>query len=474
QNRATATVVDSQNNMLANTTVNWSVTGSAGLTSGTSTTNSSGQATITFTDTQAETVTLTAKAGGSDAGQSKTSSFVTDTATARVSTLTINTDGSVANGTAQNSATATVVDSQNNVLADTTVNWTVTGSAGLTSGTSTTNSSGQATITFTDTKAETVTLTAKAGGSDAGQSKTSSFVADTATARVSTLTIDPDGSPADGVTSNMATATVTDVNNNPVAGVTINWSRNKNTVMFSAISGVSDVNGKISVTFTDTVPESVNITASIPGVGGMTKTSTFVGPPKIVLVNSGGSPVADGVTSAGVTATVTSASGSPMSGVIVRWSVDSNTVKLSASSGVTDSSGQVMLTYTDTVAEHVTITATLDGGISKTAGMTFVADFRTATIASYTVDPDGSPADGVTDNGASVVIKDTFGNPVSGVGVSWSASFATLSSHSNSTDQNGRAAITFTSTTAGSKNILVTLFNGQTVTLPSYFVAVSP
>ncbi|EFE05639.1 Ig-like domain-containing protein, partial [Citrobacter youngae] len=202
----------------------WTVTGSAGLTSGTSTTNGSGQAVMTFTDTKAETVTLTAKAGGADAGQSKTSSFVADTATAHVSTLTIDTDGSVANGTAQNSATATVVDSQNNILANTTVNWTVTGSAGLTSGTSTTNGSGQAVMTFTDTKAETVTLTAKAGGADAGQSKTSSFVADTATAHVSTLTIDTDGSVANGTAQNSATATVVDSQNNILANTTVNWT----------------------------------------------------------------------------------------------------------------------------------------------------------------------------------------------------------------------------------------------------------
>jgi adhesin/invasin len=230
---------------------------------------------MAFTDTKAETVTLTARAGGTDAGQSKTSSFVADTTTAHVSMLTIDTDGSVANGTAKNSATATVVDSQNNILPNTTVNWTVTGSAGLTSGTSTTNGSGQAVMAFTDTKAETVTLTARAGGTDAGQSKTSSFVAPAPASVVVTIT--KDGSVADGTTANTAQALVKDALGNPLSDVVVNWSVNKNAEV-SGSQSTTDSNGIAIISIVDMTAETAAVKATVNSLSNSANT-TFVGMP---------------------------------------------------------------------------------------------------------------------------------------------------------------------------------------------------
>ncbi|TBM32978.1 Ig-like domain-containing protein, partial [Hafnia paralvei] len=65
----------------------------------------------------------------------------------------------VANGTATNQATATVVDANGNPLSGVEVTWSQDGSAQL--GTSPkTDANGQATVTFTDTKAQTVNITA--------------------------------------------------------------------------------------------------------------------------------------------------------------------------------------------------------------------------------------------------------------------------------------------------------------------------
>ncbi|WP_423732529.1 Ig-like domain-containing protein [Hafnia paralvei] len=474
QNSATATVVDSGNNILANTTVNWIVTGSAGLTSGTSTTNSSGQAVMTFTDTKAETVTLTAKAGSSDTGQSKPSTFVADAATAHVSTLTIDTDGSAANGTAQNSATATVVDSGNNILANTTVNWIVTGSAGLTSGTSTTNSSGQAVMTFTDTKAETVTLTAKAGSSDTGQSKPSTFVADAATAHVSTLTIDTDGSAANGTAQNSATATVVDSGNNILANTTVNW-----TVTGSAglTSGTSTTNssGQAVMTFTDTKAETVTLTAKAGSSDtGQSKPSTFVADAATAHVSTltidTDDSAANGTAQNSATATVVDSGNNILANTTVNWTV-TGSAGLTSGTSTTNGSGQAVMTFTDTKAETVTLTAkagSSDTGQSKPS--TFVADAATAHVSMLTIDTDGSPADGTSQNKATVTVVDANNNPLPGQDVTWSQDGSAVMGTSAKTDNNGQTIVTFTDVNAETVNITATV-NGSSQSKPSTFIA---
>ncbi|MCX0221951.1 Ig-like domain-containing protein, partial [Escherichia coli] len=98
---------------------------------------------------------------------------------------------------------------------------------------------------------------------------------DAATAVISTLTIDTDGSAANGSAANTATATVLDANNNPVSGAVVTWSADKGTVRFGT-QGTTDANGHVSVTFTDTVAETAQITATLGG-SSQTEPSKFVG-----------------------------------------------------------------------------------------------------------------------------------------------------------------------------------------------------
>ncbi|TBM33061.1 Ig-like domain-containing protein, partial [Hafnia paralvei] len=65
----------------------------------------------------------------------------------------------VANGTATNQATATVVDANGNPLSGVEVIWSQDGSA-LLGASPKTDATGQTTVTFTDTKAQTVNITA--------------------------------------------------------------------------------------------------------------------------------------------------------------------------------------------------------------------------------------------------------------------------------------------------------------------------
>ena len=468
-NTATATVLDANNNPVAGAAVVWSADkgtvnfGTQGMT------DANGHVSVTFTDTVAETAQITATLGSSS--QTEPSKFVADAATAVVSTLVINQDGSVANGSAANTATATVLDANNNPVAGAEVVWSADKGTVRFGTQGTTDANGHVSVTFTDTVAETAQITATLGGSS--QTEPSKFVADATTAVVSTLIINQDGSVANGSAANTATATVLDANNNPVAGAAVVWSADKGTVNFGT-QGTTDANGHVSVTFTDTVAETAQITATLGG-SSQTEPSKFVGDAAtatLTLLPDHSGSIADGIATNGVTAMVVDALNNPIAGAIVTWTVDKSTAKLSVSSGVTDSSGKTSLTYTDTVAEHVEITATLENGSSKVQGSTFVADASTARIGSIVIDPDNSPANGASKNGVAVTVVDANGNPVGGLRVALSASSNTVefSSKFTSTNQSGVASATFTDTVAETISVTAGLDNGSAKSQNSHFV----
>ncbi|MEX9897272.1 invasin domain 3-containing protein, partial [Providencia rettgeri] len=158
----TAQVVDGNGNPVteAGMTVNWSQDKGEDVTlPATSTTNASGEATITLTSTTKAVadITVNAKVGTTAAVDAdKTVSFTYDISTAKVSTVTLNDDtqSKVANGTDTFTYTAQVVDGNGNPVteAGVTVNWSQDKGEDVTlPATSTTNDSGEATITLTST-----------------------------------------------------------------------------------------------------------------------------------------------------------------------------------------------------------------------------------------------------------------------------------------------------------------------------------
>ncbi len=418
QNHATATVTDSGNNILANTVVTWSITGSAGLTSVSSTTNASGQAKMTFTDTHAETVTLTAKSGGTDNGQSKTSSFVANAATAHVSSLTIDDDNHTANGTAQNRATATVTDANGNIISGSTVDWNVGGSATLSATTSQSDANGKAIVSLTDVVAETVNLSARVG-STAEKTQATTFIADAATAHVSALTIDKDGSVADGVAQNHATATVTDSGNNILANTVVTWSITGSAGLTS-VSSTTNASGQAEMTFTDTHAETVTLTAKSGGAdNGQSKTSSFVANTATAHVSSltidDDNHTANGTAQNSATATVTDANGNIVSGSTVDWNVGGNAT-LSATTSQSDANGKAIVSLTDVVAETVNLSARVGNTmpqVQKTT-FTFIVDHLTMTML---VDGHGGLGSS-TPNVVKVTAYDVNNDPMPGVALS--------------------------------------------------------
>ncbi|EHM40016.1 Ig-like domain-containing protein, partial [Hafnia alvei] len=226
----------------------------------------------------------------------KPSTFVGDSGSAKISALTV-TSGAVANGTATNQATATVVDANGNPLSGVEVTWSQDGSALLGSSPKT-DANGQTTVTFTDTKAQTVNITATVNNSS--RSKPSTFIVDI-TAAVVVLNV-RSSAVSDGNASVQVTATVKDKDGNALPNFTLNWSVTDPYSNISSTQSVTDANGNAVVTVTNSsyIDKDVIVTAT-SAAADATNTAHFGSPlqgGRIVFVPfSNGSPIT--TTSAG-------------------------------------------------------------------------------------------------------------------------------------------------------------------------------
>lgn len=391
-NVAQITVTDANGNILSGQAVIWKSNKSTVTFGQSAVTDSSGKTTVSYTDTVAESLTLTASLAN---GNSANADSVFVTGTAILKDLTV-TSGAVASGTDTNTATVTVTDVSGNIISGEAVAFSVTGSAKLAAKKVNTDSSGKATVALTDTVAETVQVTAKLSGSTS-MTKDSRFVPDLDNA-VLTVTATT-GARADGKDTDAATITLKDSSGKALADQVITLSAS-GSAKLSTPTGTTDSNGQVQVTLTDTVAETVTITAALSNGKTESAQAAFITYVVTTLTTSATSVKADGSTAATLTAMVKDNSGTIVSDVPVSFSV-TGSATLSAATANTNGSGQAQVTLTDSTGETVTVTAKAKDNNSdsgKTQNVTFVASSITGVAAqgtSYVFSPDsGFPKTG--------------------------------------------------------------------------------
>jgi len=441
--------VTSDGTAARNAAILWSVSGTGKLSATSGVTDGNGDATVAITDGTAEQVTVSATSGSIT--RSVPSNFIKSVSSLN---LKLTDNNSKADGSDADSGQVTVRDANGNVMSGVQVSWSVDHSARIVRSDAVTDASGHASIDYTDTKAESVKLTASASGKT--ESKDSAFVA-TAAANTISVTMTTDNAQADGVTSNVARATVKDSTGKALSGVTVNWATTGSAKLSTGAS-VTDGNGNATVNLTDTVAESgLTVTATAGDATGTT-TTTFVGVQQNIAVEmtTDNSP-ADGVTPNVARATVTDSNGKALSGVTVNWAT-TGSAKLAATSSVTDGSGVATVNLTDTVAESgVSVTATTDNAKGSTT-TTFKGIQQNIAVEMTT---DNSPADGATPNVARATVTDSNGKALPNVTVNWTTTgSAKLAAASSVTDANGNASVNLTDTVAES-NLTVTATAGS-------------
>ncbi|MGP3593338.1 Ig-like domain-containing protein [Vagococcus sp. WN89Y] len=469
-NRVKATVKDANGNVLSAMQVNFSADNGAVIAPA-GTTDAKGEVIMTLTSVKAGQSTVTASINGSR--QHLKVNFVADNSTAQIisGALVVVQDHAKADGSATDSVKATVTDANGNRVPGQVVSFSADNGATIVAQ-GTTDDKGETTVTLTSTKAGQITVTASINGSS--QRQAVNFVADNSTSQIASgdLVVVKDNAKASGSDTNSVKATVTDAHGNVLAGQQVSFSADNGAVI--AASGTTDASGEVTMMLTSTKAGQSNVTASING-SSQRQTVTFIADSATAQIIGGNLKVvtdnakADGRATNRVKATVTDAHGNLVPGIEVSFTADNGATI--AAKGTTDAQGDVTVSLTSIQAGQSRVTASINGS-SQRQNVTFIPDNSTAQIVSgnLTVVRDNAKANSVDINSVQATVTDAFGNIIPGMTVNFSADNGATIASSATTDAQGEASVSLTSTKAGQSTVTASI-NGSSQRQNVTFVA---
>ena len=446
-------VTDANGNTLAGQTVSVLADNSA-TTAPTVITEPDGMVEISVTSQTAGTSAVTASINNSSLSQSV--KFIADVSTAQIAMLEVTQDNAVADGAMANTLQVKVTDAFGNALSGQTVS-VLAGNGATVAPTVITEPDGTAEIPVTSQTAGVSAVTATINNSS--QSRNVTFVADVRTAQIADLVVIKDGSEADGATANTLRARVTDAFGNALAGQTVSvLAGNGATVAPTVITGQD---GTVEISVTSQTAGVSAVTATINN-SSQSRNVMFIADVRTAqiadLVVIKDDSVADGSTANTLRARVTDAFGNMLAGQTVSVLADNGAT--TAPTVITEPDGTVELSVTSQTAGTSAVTASINNS-SQSRNVTFIADVRTAQIASLVVIKDGSEADGATANTLRARVTDAFGNALAGQTVSVSAGNSATVAPAVITEPDGTVEISVTSQTAGVSAVTATINNSS-------------
>ncbi len=452
------------NNLLAaGVQVTFALTGSATATSLTVVTDANGLAQIDITNTIAQTVQVTATVDTDNNVTTPEVAVVNGSPASVVFSVdNTNPDGNnanttiaaispiVADGTATSTVTVTLADANGNLLTagGATIVLATTGSA-VQVGAVTDNLDGTYTATFSNTLAETVTITGTVNGQAILDDATIEFTSDNANpdpTNVNTTIAATSPVVADGTAISTVTVTLADANGNllTAGGATIDITSNSTTATLVG-SIVDNTDGTYTATYSNTVAEDVIFSATVNTVaittGDPTVTytpdNTNPDPTNVNTTITATSPVvADGTAISTLTVTLADANGNALTagGATVGITSDSTTAT-QVGTVIDNGDGTYTAFFSNTVAEDVIFSATVNT-VAITTGdptVTYTSDnsnpdptnVNTTITATSPVVADGTATSTVT-----VTLADVNGNVLTAggatVGITSDSTTATL------------------------------------------------
>ncbi|HGV0488501.1 TPA: inverse autotransporter adhesin IatC [Escherichia coli] len=452
-NTLRARVTDVFGNALAGQTVSV-LAGNGATTAPTVTTQPDGTVEISVTSQTAGTSVITASVNNSS--QSRDVTFIADVRTAQIADLVVIKDGSEADGATANTLRARVTDAFGNALAGQTVSVLADNGATV-APVVTTQPDGTVEISVTSQTAGSSAVTVSINSSS--QSRDVTFIADVRTAQIADLVVIKDDSVADGAMANMLRARVSDVFGNALAGQTVSVMADNGAAVASTMTTKPDGTVEISVT-SQTAGISV-VTASINN-SSQSQNVTFVADVRTAkiadLVVSQDNAVADGSTANTLRARVTDAFGNTLDGQTV--SVMAGNGATVAPTVITEPDGTAEISVTSQTAGVSAVTASINNS-SQSRDVTFIADIRTAQIASLEVTQDNAVADGAMANTLQVRVTDANGNTLAGQAVSVMAGNGATVAPAVTTQPDGTVEIPVTSQTAGASAVTASINNSS-------------
>ncbi|MFV8845806.1 Ig-like domain-containing protein [Serratia fonticola] len=266
----------------------------------------------------------------------------------------------------------------------------------------------------------------------------------------------PLGAVADGLEVNTVHATVQYLDGTPVVGATVLFDAdNMGAISASAQTGIG---GEATAYVTNVVAGTTQVTARIDDDAQTVNTLFVAGPVEVVHAEvTQDNALANGIDDNNVLVYVEDRHGNSIEGETVNFTA-TNGVTLLATSGVTDSNGEVKIVLTSDTAVNSDVTATTANGVSATVNVAFFADVQMTHIlangASFSAD-DGFPKTGFTGAEFQLVVGE---DPAGNSSYSWSSdqSWASVDGSGNvrfnqePTSANNRVTITAEHTGNGS------------------------
>ncbi|APZ04198.1 hypothetical protein BWI95_03510 [Kosakonia cowanii JCM 10956 = DSM 18146] len=460
-NAVRATVTDRYGNPLANYAVGFAADNGATLIGGNAVlTDARGQATLLLTHTRAVATQITATVNGQALTQ--TVNFSVDRQSARFIESRVAQDA-LANGQAGSVMTVRIADAFGNPVPGMAIQFIPDSPVSVLPAQALTDAQGVAQTTLTSRRAGTFNATAKLVGTPQAAQVSTRFIADSTTAQLpnENLLISPDGAIANGIAPNGVTATVVDANDNPIPGVTVNFSVSPGATL-AATTAITGPDGQAQTTVVSDIAGLYTVTATVNG-STLSKATLFIADVVTaqisdanLVVESNGA-VANGNAVNSLSATVTDVKGNRLSGITVDFTVSAGAV-LTRTQGVSNLDGQVTTSVNSLRAGRFTVTARV-AGTSASKAVDFIGDISTAALASVTLE--GSTTDKIANGTDSFTfharVKDVNNNPVSGATVQWlqdKGVAATINSLSVTNDE-GIAAALLESTTTDVVNVQV-------------------
>ncbi|WP_185953453.1 Ig-like domain-containing protein, partial [Escherichia coli] len=434
---------------------------------------------ISVTSQTAGTSTVTASINNSSLSQNVT--FVADVSTAKIADLVVIKDGSEADGSTANTLQVKVTDAFGNALAGQTVS-VMAGNGATVAPTVITEPDGTVEISVTSQTAGTSTVTASINNSS--QSRDVTFIADVRTAQIASLEVTQDNAVADGAMANTLRARVTDAFGNALAGQTVSVMAGNGATTAPTVTTQPD--GTVEISVTSQTAGISTVTATINN-STLSQNVTFIADVRtakiadLVVIKDGSE--ADGSTANTLRVKVTDAFGNTLAGQTV--SVLGGNGATTAPTVITGPDGTVESSVTSQTAGISTVTATInnsslsrnvtfiadvrtaqiaslevtqDNAVADGAmANTFIADVRTAQIASLEVTQDNAVADGAMANTLRVKVTDAFGNVLAGQMVSVTAGNSATVASTVTTHPDGTVEISVTSQTAGTSTVTASI-----------------
>ena len=288
------------------------------------------------------------------------------------------------------------------------------------------------------------------------------FTADATTAKVFSITSSSTTLLADGISLVTIDAILQDENGNIVpVNTPVTWTTTNG--QLSALSTLTDINGKATVTFKTSIAGNIVVTANATkGNGTVTINATpNTSTARVTAISpSVASVVANNISTSVISATVHDVNGNPVpANTPVAWTTTVGV--LSAATTYTDAAGNTSVSIKSVNSGNALVTATATQGYMST-NIIFTVDSSTFSPVNLSSSVISAIADDTDTISFDVDIQDANGNPApANTTVSWTTSLGVLGSAQSLTDSNGHTTMTLKSNTAGVANVIVSTTFGS-------------